>query len=66
MTDREIKLVILGCMRDLYKMEYVAGLELQILDPVVDKVSFNFDRSEMPLVIIADLPDEEFLPSMKE
>ena len=63
MTHTELKQVILGYMRDLYKMEYVGGLEIQNLDPVGYKVSFNFDRSEMPLVIIADLPDEEFLPS---
>ena len=53
-------------MRDLYKMEYIGGLDIESLDPVGYKVSFNFDRSEMPLVIIADLPDEEFLPFIKE
>lgn len=66
MTHTELKQVILGYMRDLYKMEYIGGLEIQNLDPVGYKVSFNFDRSEMPLVIIADLPDEEFLPFIKE
>ena len=46
-------------------MEYIGGLDIESLDPVGYKVSFNFDRSEMPLVIIADLPDEEFLPFIK-
>ena len=53
-------------MKDLYKMEYIGGLEIEDLYPVGYKVSFNFDRSEMPLVIIGDLPDEEFLPFIKE
>ena len=53
-------------MRDLYKMEYVGGIEIQNLDPIGYKVSLNFNKSETPLVIIADLPDEEFLPFIKE
>nr|DAH11816.1 MAG TPA: hypothetical protein [Caudoviricetes sp.] len=47
-------------------MEYIGGLEIEDLNPVGYKISFNFDRSEMPLVIIADLPDDEFLPFIKE
>lgn len=47
-------------------MEYIGGIDIESLDPVGYKVSFNFDRSEMPLVIIADLPDNEFLPFIKE
>jgi hypothetical protein len=66
MTHTELKQVILGYMKDLYKMEYIGRLEIEDLYPVGYKVSFNFDRSEMPLVIIADLPDEEFLPFIKE
>lgn len=53
-------------MRDLYKMEYIGKIEIEDLDPIGYKVSFNLDRSENPLVIIADLPDEEFLPFIKE
>lgn len=53
-------------MRDLYQMEYIGGLEIEDLNPVGYKISFNFDRSEMPLVIIADLPNDEFLPFIKE
>ena len=47
-------------------MEYIGGLEIEDLNTVGYKISFNFDRSEMPLVIIADLPDNEFLPFIKE
>lgn len=66
MTHTELKQVILDYIRELYKMEYIGGLEITNLDPVGYKISFNFDKSEMPLVIIADLPDEEFLPFIKE
>ncbi len=66
MTHTELKQVILGYMRDLYKMEYTGGIEIEDLDPVGYKISFNLNKSEMPLVIIADLPDEEFLPYIKE
>nr|DAX09113.1 MAG TPA: Putative transposase [Bacteriophage sp.] len=66
MTHTELKQAILDYIRELYEMEYIGGLEITDLDPVGYKISFNFDKSEMPLVIIADLPDEEFLPFIKE
>ena len=66
MTHTELKQVILDYIRDLYKREYVGGLKIEDLDPVGYKVSFNLNRSENPLVIIADLPDSEFLPFIRE
>lgn len=65
MTHTELKQVILDYIRDKYEREYIGGLEITDLNPGY-KVSFNFDRSEMPLVIMADLPDEEFIPYIKE
>lgn len=53
-------------MRDIYKAEYIGKLRIEDLDPVGYKVSFYLDNSEYPLVIIADLPDEEFLPFIRE
>lgn len=53
-------------MRELYKMEFTGTIKIEDLDPVGYKVSFNFNHSENPLVIISDLPDEEFLPFIKE
>ena len=53
-------------MRELYEMEFVGEIKIEDLEPVGYKVSFNFNRSENPVVIIADLPDEEFLPFIKE
>ena len=53
-------------MRELYEMEFVGEIKIEDLEPVGYKVAFNFNRSENPVVIIADLPDEEFLPFIKE
>lgn len=66
MTHTELKQVILDYIRELYKMEYIGGLFIENLDPVGYKVSFNFNKTENPLVLIADLPDEEFLKFIKE
>ena len=53
-------------MRELYEMEFVGDIKIENLDPVGYKVSFNFNQSENPVVIISDLPDEKFLPFIKE
>lgn len=53
-------------MRDIYKAEYIGKIRIEDLDPVGYKVSFYLDNSEYPLVIIADLPDKEFLPFIRE
>ena len=66
MTHTELNQVIREYMRELYKMEFIGDIKIENLDPVGYKISFNFNRSENPVVIIADLPDEEFLPFIKE
>ena len=53
-------------MRELYEVEFTGDIKIEDLDPVGYKVSFNFNRSENPVVIISDLPDDEFLPFIKE
>lgn len=53
-------------MRELYKMDYVGKIKIEDLIPEGYKVSFYLDRSENPLVILSDLPDEKFLPYIKE
>lgn len=53
-------------MRQLYKAEYIGGIKIEDLDPVGYKVCFYLDNEQYPLAIIADLPDEEFLPFIKE
>lgn len=53
-------------MKELYQMDFTGDIKIKDLDPVGYSVSFNFNKSENPLVIIADLPDDEFLPFIKE
>ena len=66
MTHTDLKQAILDCIRQLYKMEFIGEIKIEDLDPVGYKVSLNLDRSENPLVLIADLPDEEFLDFIRE
>lgn len=47
-------------------MEFIGEIKIEDLNPIGYKVSLNLDRSENPLVLIADLPDEEFLDFIKE
>lgn len=53
-------------MRDSYKMEYTGRLEVEDLDPVGYKVSLYLGRAEAPLVLIADLEDDDFVAYIKE
>lgn len=47
-------------------MEFIGEIKIEDLNPIGYKVSLNLDRSENPLVLIADLPDKEFLDFIKE
>ena len=66
MTHTELNQVIREYMRELYEMEFIGDIKIEDLDPVGYKIALNFNHSENPVVIIADLPDEEFLPFIKE
>jgi len=66
MTHTDLKQAILDCIRQLYKMEFIGEIKIEDLDPIGYKVSLNLDRSENPLVLIADLPDDKFLEFMRE
>ena len=66
MTHTDLKQVILDCIRQLYKMEFIGEIKIENLNPIGYKVSLNLDRSENPLVLIADLPDNKFLKFIKE
>lgn len=66
MTHIELSQVIHEYFKELYKKEYVGRLKIEDLHPVGYKVSFYLGNIEYPLVIAADLPDEEFLPFIKE
>jgi hypothetical protein len=53
-------------MKELYQMDFRGDIKIKDLDSGGYSVSFNFNKSENPVVIIADLPDDEFLSLIKE
>lgn len=53
-------------MRAQYQMEFIGGITIENLDPVGYKVAINLDHSENPIILMADLPDEEFMDFIKE
>lgn len=53
-------------MRDLYHREFIGKISIYDLDPIGYRVSLNFNKSEVPVDIIADLPDDQFLPYIRE
>ena len=66
MTHTELNQVIREYMRDIYKAEFIGKLKIEDIEPIGYKVSFYLDNPEYPLVIIGDMPDEEFIPYIKE
>lgn len=66
MTHTELEQVIRDYYRDQFQVEFIGRIRVEDLDPVGYKVSLNLDHSENPVVYIADLPDEEFIPFIKE
>ena len=65
MTHTELNQVIREYMRDIYKAEFIGKLKIEDIEPIGYKVSFYLDNPEYPLVIIGDMPDEEFIPYIK-
>ena len=53
-------------MKFIYKADFIGKIDIEDLEPVGYKVSFYLDNPEYPLVIIADLPDEEFKKKKKK
>lgn len=66
MTHQDLKQVILDYFRTTYEAEFIGKLEIENLDPVGYKIKLYLDNDYYPLVIIADLPDEEFIEYIKE
>ena len=61
MTSTELKQVILGYFEELYKCKYTGSIKIENLEPEGYKISLYLNHSENPLVIAADLPDDQFL-----
>ena len=67
MTHTELNQVIREYMKELYKADFIGTIKIEDLNPVGYKISFYVSRgSENPVVIISDLPDDEFIPFLKE
>lgn len=66
MTHTELNQVIRDYMKFIYKADFIGKIDIEDLEPVGYKVSFYLDNPEYPLVIIADLPDEEFISFIKK
>lgn len=66
MTPIELKQVILDYFITEYKRCFIGDIKVTPLQPTGYKVSLNLNRGENPFVIISDLPDEEFVPFIKE
>ena len=53
-------------MRECHGVIFIGSLQIEDLQPEGYKVSINLDNSENPIIIMADLPDSEFIPFIKE
>jgi hypothetical protein len=47
-------------------VDFIGDIQITDLDPVGYKVALNLNHAENPVVYIADLPDKEFIPYIKE
>lgn len=65
MTTEELKQVILDYIKDIYKAEYVGKIEVEELNPGY-KVSLYIHGDEVPISIMADLPEDDFINFIKE
>lgn len=61
MTLTDMNQAIRGYIRELYNVEYNKKLEIERLESGGFKASFYMRNSEFPFVLIADLPEKEFL-----
>lgn len=66
MTTGELEQVIREYILDMYDKEYSGKLQIEKLNPIGYHVVFGLSTPEKPLVIYAELPDEQFLKFLKE
>ena len=66
MTHTELSRVIREFIQDTYNKIFIGKLKITNLDPQGYIVSLYLDNSEKPLTIMSDLPDNEFIPFIKE
>ena len=66
MTHTELKQVILDYMKECQGVLFIGNIQIEDLEPIGYKVSINLDNSENPIIIMADLPDDKFVPFILE
>lgn len=66
MTTTELEQVIQEYFLSIYHKKYIGKLSIQKLEPVGYCIRFGMDRPFQPLVIYAELEDEEFLKFLKQ
>ena len=66
MTTTELEQVIRECILDMYKKEYTGKMAIEKLNPVGYRIKLGLSMPEKPLVIYAELPDEQFITFLKE
>lgn len=66
MTTTELEQVILEHILNIYNKKYTGKIKVQKLDPVGYRVELGLSTPEKPLVIYAELPDEQFIKFFKK
>lgn len=66
MTPLDMSQVIRGYIRELYNLEYNKKIDVKNLEPEGYQLSLYLDGSIHPFVLMADLPEQEFLQYVKE
>ena len=66
MTTTELEQVIRGCIRDIYKKEYIGKIEIIKLNPIGYSVKLGMANPYQPIVIYAELNDKDFIQFFKK
>lgn len=65
MTIPELEQVILDYLKDMYHKRYIGKLSIQKLEPEGYYIKMGMNTPNQPIVIYAELPDDEFLKFLK-
>ena len=65
MTNDELKQTILCLIEQLYNKKYIGKLWIKNLTPIGYQIKFGINNDDKPLVISAELPEDEFIKFMK-
>lgn len=66
MTTTELEQVIQDYLMDIYHKKYIGKLHIEKLKPKGYYIKFGMDRPFQPLIIYAELNDNDFLKFLKD